>query len=105
MTKKLLRHERYINGAAVLALRVAKHMTQAELATGCGLNDKGQPLSFTTISRVESGDLQPSFAIMCRIANGLEVPPAAITYVAAVYVPDEDTRPKGVVVDAEGNAA
>lgn len=100
-----LRHERRTNGVAVQAFRKARGISQDMLATKCGQNDKGKQLSVGTVSKIESGLYQPSLDIMCRLANALEVDLDAITYVAAIYVPDEAARPVGVVTDAQGTAA
>lgn len=102
---KILRHERRINGAAVQAIRKARNLSQDQLATNCGQNEQGKQLSIGTISKIEAGQMQPSLEIQCRVANGLAVDLAAITYVAAIYVPDEAVRPVGVVTDEHGNAA
>jgi transcriptional regulator with XRE-family HTH domain len=105
MPKNLLRHERRLNGAAVLAFRLAKQMTQAEVVTQAGPDDREKYISEGTLSRIERGGYQPSLDLSCRLANGLRVPLDAITYVVDVYVVDDTIRPVGTVVDANGNAA
>lgn len=84
------RTERRILGGAVRRIRELQHKTQAEIATAAGTDANGKPLSFTTVSHIESGRRSsPSLDVMCRIANALGVDLDDITYHVNVYVADE----------------
>jgi transcriptional regulator with XRE-family HTH domain len=64
-TPETLRAQRRL-GAALKALRSTREITQEELSGRTGLHP-------TYISDVERGARNPSFAVLSRIADGLEI--------------------------------
>lgn len=74
---------RNLLGGAVKQIRLAKGITQAQLATAADIH-------FAHLSKIESGKQQPSLDLMCRLANALHVALDDITYVTTVYVVTED---------------
>lgn len=53
----------------IRALRVAKGLTQSQLAEKCGYSDK------TMISKIEHGEIDLPISKIVTIANALDVPP------------------------------
>lgn len=85
MASDEIRTELRINGRTVYRMRRLQKLTQAQVATRAGADDKGKPfIDHTTVSHVEAGR-QPSEVIMGHIANGLGVHLSEITYLSAVY--------------------
>lgn len=64
---------RNVNGPSIKAIREALGHRGGEFATKCSI-------SHAYLSNVEAGRKQPSAAVARRIADGLGVPLAAITY-------------------------
>lgn len=58
-------------GQAILKLRQKREMTQAELADKTGLSGR-------TLSAIESGQANPSWAAVCDLADALDVPIAEV---------------------------
>lgn len=63
-------------GANVKAFRIARAWTQEELAHALG--ESGKPTDRAYISRVESGQHNPSTTTLLRIARSLGVRPAEL---------------------------
>lgn len=83
MTTTAPRTRRFVLGGAARQIRLAKKLTQAEIATKAGFH-------FAVLSMIENGKRQPSVDVICRLANALEVDLTDISYMANVYVVDED---------------
>jgi XRE family transcriptional regulator, regulator of sulfur utilization len=77
------RNERRILGGAVRRIREAKGIKLDQLATLAEVH-------FAYLSNIERGKKPPSVEVMCRIANGLGVDLDDISYMATIYVINED---------------
>lgn len=74
---------RHVHGPAIRALREAKGISLESLALAAQV-DSGN------LSRVERGDRKASLDVIARIANALEVPAEAISYVATINVVSDE---------------
>lgn len=83
MARERQRNKRQVLGGAARQIRLAKNLTQAQVATRAGFH-------FAVLSMIENGKRQPSLDVMCRLANALEVDLEDITYMATIYVATED---------------
>lgn len=76
------RNGRRLLGGAAKRIREAKKLSQDVVATSTGIN-------FAYLSKIERSVQQPSVEVMCRLANALGVDLDDISYLATIYVVDE----------------